>query len=114
MFKIGFVLVISLFVGYLVTGIVNDMTVNTVYNCKVIELQQQQLISGSQNNISTQIRYLIVTDKETFVCESSIINGKFNSSDIFWCLKKDSVYTFKVAGFGKSFITDYRNILDYK
>lgn len=86
--------------------------VNNVDNCKVIDLQQQQLISGSQTSMTTQIRYLVITDKETFICESSLLNGKFDNSDIFFRLKKDSVYDFKVEGYGKSFIYDYRNILE--
>lgn len=86
--------------------------VNNVENCKVMDLQQQQLISGSQSGMSTQIRYLVITDKETFICESSLLNGKFDNSDIFFRLKKDSVYNFKVEGYGKSFIYDYRNILE--
>ena len=61
--------------------------------------------------MSTEIRYLVVTDKETFVCKSSFINGKFDNSNIFWHLKKDSTYNFKVCGIGKGFIFDYRNIL---
>jgi len=93
-------------------SIANQSNVEIVTNCKVIDLQQQQLISGSDKHISTEIRYLVITDKETFVCESSILNGKYNNSDIFWHLKKDSTYNFKVAGIGKSMFTEYRNILD--
>ena len=85
----------------------------TVKKCKVVNLQQQNLIqSNDKGEMSTEIRYLVITDKETFVCESSLMNGKFNNSDIFFRLQKDSVYDFKVAGMGKSFVTDYRNILE--
>lgn len=90
----------------------SSFEVNTVESCKVIDLQQQQLISGTKDNMSTQIRYLVITDKETFICESSLINGKFDNSNIFFHLKKDSIYTFKVEGYKKSFIYDYRNILE--
>lgn len=92
----------------------NQLFISEVENCKVIELQQQQLIQGADGTIKTQIRYLVVTDKGTFVCKNSLLNAKFNNSDLFWKLKKDSVYTFRVSGFGKSFITDYRNILNFK
>ena len=54
----------------------------------MIELQQQQLISGTDGNVKTEIRYLVITDKETFVCESSLLNGKFNNSDVYWHLEK--------------------------
>ena len=86
--------------------------INTVKDCKVIDLQQQQLISGSKDNMRTEIRYLVITDKETFICESSLLNGKFDNSNIFFNLKKDSTYNFKVEGYKKSFIYDYRNILE--
>ena len=96
----------------IIVSVWNQSNVSTVENCKVMDLQQQQLIKSSDGNISTEIRYLVITNKETFVCESSLLNGKFKNSDIYWHLKKDSVYTFKVAGVGKSMITEYRNILE--
>lgn len=83
-----------------------------VRDCKVIKLQQQQIISSSDGSVSTEIRYLIITDKETFICQSSMLNGKFNNSDIFWRLKEGDTYTFKVCGMGKSALTDYRNVLE--
>jgi hypothetical protein len=92
----------------------NQTNVETINNCKVINLQQQQLISGTDGNLDTEIRYLVITDKETFVCETSPLNMKFNNSDIFWRLQKDSTYNFKVAGIGKSILTQYRNILSYE
>ncbi len=74
---------------------------------KVVKLQQQDLISSS----GTTIRYIVVGDKETFICMSNVVNNKYNNSDLFLRLKKDSTYTFNVCGFGKTFFTDYRNIL---
>lgn len=105
-------LVVVLLIVSIIISVWNQSNVSTVENCKVMDLQQQQLIKGSNGNMSTEIRYLVITDKETFVCESSLLNGKFNNSDIYWHLKKDSTYTFKVAGVGKSMITEYRNILE--
>jgi len=104
--------IVIIFVGGLITYVCNQSKVSIIENCKVNDLQQQQLIEGSGKNIKTTIRYLVITDKETFVCENSLLNGKFNNSDIFWRLKKDSTYTFKVAGIGKTFFTEYRNILE--
>ena len=79
-----------------------------------MRLESHQNIEGSENNVSTSYRYLVITDKETFVCTSSWLNGKYNNSDIFYRLEKDSVYDFYVSGFGKSKIEDYRNILDFE
>lgn len=109
---IALVAIVSLVIGSIIIYIRNESSISTIENCKVIDLQQQQLIHGSGNTMSTEIRYLVITEKETFVCENSYLNGKFNNSDIYWRLKKDSTYTFKVAGIGKSIVTDYRNILE--
>ena|SRR6478736_10410021 len=84
-----------------------------VYNQKVLKLQQQTIMTGGKDNISTEIRYLVITDKETFIVETSLLNGKYNNSDIFWRLKEGSVYNFRVCGYGKGALTDYRNILEY-
>jgi len=77
----------------------------------IIDLQQQQKISGSNKNVSTDIRYLVITDKETFCIKNSILNWKFNNSDIFYRLENGKKYSFRVSGVGKGIITDYRNIL---
>lgn len=105
-------LVVIFIVGVIAINVYNQSNVTLIQNCKVMDLQQQSIIKGEDGDISTEIRYLVITDKETFVCENSLLNGKFNNSDIFWRLKKDSNYNFKVAGLGKSMITEYRNILE--
>jgi hypothetical protein len=113
-FRFIWVLMIIAAVVFVAVSFFNQTNVETVENCKVINLQQQQLISGTDGNLNTDIRYLVITDKETFICETSMLNMKFNNSDIYWRLKIDSVYNFKVAGFGKSILTQYRNILSYE
>jgi len=82
------------------------------HDCRVVKLvEQQTLFSNTQDGLKTGMRYLVITDKETFVCESSWTNLKFNNSDIFYRLKKGNTYNFTVCGYGKSIFTDYRNIL---
>ena len=107
-----FGLFILIIVGLILIGVYNDTKISIVKDCKVIELQQQQLITGGKDNVRTEIRYLVITDRETFICENSLLNGKFDNSNIFWHLKKDSTYTFKVCGVGKGFLFDYKNILE--
>jgi len=109
---LGVVIVISVFIGIITLNVCSARHTSIVYDCKVMELQQQQLIKGSGNDMKTEIRYLVITDKETFICESSILNGKFNNSDIFWRLEKGKTYKFRVSGYGKSMFLDYRNILE--
>ena len=78
---------------------------------KVKDLQAQQLFSGHKDNMKTKIRYLVITDSKTFVIEDSYLKFKFNNSDIFYHLQKDSTYSLKVQGIGKTLLSDYRNIL---
>jgi hypothetical protein len=112
-FKIVPTLIVLVIVVAIVAMFLNQGNISTVKNCKVIDLQQQMHIESDKGNTTTTYRYLVITDKETFVCENSLLNLKFNNSDIFWRLKKDSTYTFEVAGIGKSMLTEYRNILSY-
>ena len=112
LFKIVPILFVLAFVASGYSYYINDSNVMVVDNCKVLDLQQQSIISSPDKNVSTEIRYLVITDKETFICKSSLLNSKFNNSDVFWRLKKDSTYNFRVAGVGKSLIFDYRNVLE--
>ena len=86
--------IIAAMVIIIVIKIGGEFNVSTVRDCKVIRLQQQTLMKGETNNLKTEIRYLIVTDKGTFICKNSIIHWKFNNSDIFLRLKEGSTYTF--------------------
>ena len=106
-----FVLAILLVVASFGISIFNKTRTETL-TVHVQDLQQQQIISGGKDNISTSIRYLIITDRETFICESNWLQGKFNNSDLYWHLKKDSSYVFRVSGLGKGLVTDYRNVLE--
>lgn len=81
---------------------------------KVINVVDQANYTRSENGGSTHHRYLVITDKETFECKNSVWNLHFNKSDVFYHIQKDSTYTFDVVGFGKSFFTDYRNIIEIK
>ncbi len=87
----------------------------TVSGCDVIELLSQQKISGGgKSSMRTTFRYIVVCTNETFVCESAMLQGKFDNSNIFFRLKKGQTYRFKVCGIGKGFFTDYRNIIEVK
>lgn len=108
--KILFFTVLAI-VGVCLTVFICNQYPASVITCKVLKLQQQQKISGSSESVSTDIRYLIVTDQGTFVCKNALLHFKFNNSDIFLRLKEDSTYKMKVAGVGKSIFTEYKNVL---
>lgn len=89
----------------------NSVHTETYYNVKVLDKQQQQIIK----NKTTEYRYIIITDKGTFIVVNNLIQGKFNNSDIFYRIKKDSVYKeVIVSGYGKSILFDYQNIIEIK
>lgn len=110
--RLIYIIVCFLIVTFIGLSIASDLNVSTVSNCKILHLKEQQIISGTKDHISTNIRFLIITNKGTFISESSFINGKFNNSDIFYRLEEGKVYNLKLCGFGKSFLFDYKNILD--
>jgi hypothetical protein len=74
---------------------------------KIIKKEAQMMVEKKR----TYYRYLIITDKETFVVEKSIIQGSFNTSDIFYHIQEGQNYTLTVQGVGKSLFTDYKNII---
>lgn len=57
-------------------------------------------------------RYLIFTDKGTFISKENILIGKYESSETFFKLQKGHKYHLKLSGWGKSMVTDYKNIID--
>lgn len=109
-----FGLVLALLVGRCTVWSVDQLKHGPSVSAKVLSLQQQQKLTGSESSIGTTFRYLVVTDKETFVVKNSFLNGKFNNSDLYFRLEVGKTYDFRVAGFGKGYFTDYRNILSYK
>lgn len=80
---------------------------------EVVDVTVEKLVTKSYfDGHNTTYRYLVVTDKGTYICEDSFINGKFNNSDIFYHFKENKRYRLKVTGYGKGFFTDYKNIID--
>jgi hypothetical protein len=82
-------------------------------NTETVDIRVERLVAqpiiGKDN---TTYRYIVITDKETFIVESSIIHLKFNNSDLFYHFKEGGKYKIEVCGTGKTLFTDYRNILD--
>ncbi len=96
----------------LLTTFLNSGNRTEITNVTVKKLVAQNLVSGSSDNLATEIRYLVVTNKGVFLCESSVLNGKFNNSEIFYSLKEDSTYNkFVVVGIGKTMFSDYPNLI---
>jgi hypothetical protein len=97
----------------LVIGYVFANKVQTeIVEDKVIKLVEHLEINRNKGNKATNYRYMVVCEKETYIVESNIFQGKFNNSDIFYRIQEGKTYRFKVSGIGKSFATDYRNIIE--
>jgi len=106
------VLIIVLIGAALTLSLLNAGNRTEITNVTVKKLVAQNLVSGSSDNLATEIRYLVVTNKGIFLCESSILNGKFNNSEIFYSLKEDSTYTkFVTVGIRKTMLSDYPNLI---
>lgn len=56
--------------------------------------------------------YLIYTDKGTFKDSDSLMNGKFNSSDVYGSITVGKTYNATVYGWRNGFLSMYKNIVD--
>lgn len=68
-------------------------------------------VSGSKEDISTQIYYLLYTDKGTFRIN---IDGILAHPEFAGKIEKDSVYEISVCGVDVPFFGVYRNVVDVK
>lgn len=68
-------------------------------------------VSGSNENISTRIYYLLYTDKGTFRID---IDGILAHPEFAGKMEKDSVYEISVCGVDVPFWGVYRNVGDVK
>lgn len=58
--------------------------------------------------------YLIFTDKGVYENTDSLVNGKWDSSDVYSEIKIGKTYTFHVRGIRNHFMSWYPNILNVK
>lgn len=56
-------------------------------------------------------RYLIFTNKGVYENTDSLLNGKFNSSDVYAQIEKDKKYECDVIGWRFPFLSWYPNII---
>lgn len=68
-------------------------------------------VSGSNENISTRIYYLLYTDKGIFRID---IDGILAHPEFAGKMEKDSVYEISVCGVDVPFWGVYRNVVDVK
>jgi hypothetical protein len=107
--KTIFILVPILIVGIIVFNI---SAYNNVEVVKATVTDKERIIDRSGDNIESF--YLVYTDKGTFKLEDDFFRGNFYSSDVYGKIKRDSTYTFKVAGYRIGFMSSYPNIIEIK
>ena len=69
----------------------------------------ERVVTGNGDSLSS--KYLVFTDKETFQNTDTIFYMKFNSSDIYGAIEKESKYESVVYGWRIPFLSMYRNIV---
>ena len=58
--------------------------------------------------------YLIQCDDTVYKIKDLLLKGKFNSSDLYARLKKDTKYRLQVSGYRWQFFSNYQNINSYE
>lgn len=99
---IGFLL----FVIFLIIGI--SLSYSTVTETTITIKDKERISDG------TSSYYLIFTNNEVFKNDDSIIQLKFDSSDIYNQLNVGGTYKVKVNWFRFPLTSSYRNILEIK
>ncbi len=59
-------------------------------------------------------RYLVYTDKGTYEITDSLVNGRFNSSDLYGSIVAGKKYSCDAIGFRAGFVSAYENLLSCK
>lgn len=79
-------------------------------------VEDVQITVTDKERITTneESMYLVFTEDEVFKNTDALIFFKFNSSNIYGQLRKDSCYTVQVAGFRIPILSAYRNIIKIK
>lgn len=76
----------------------------------VTAMVTDKVVKNSQNDST----YLIFTDKGVFENSDSLVNGKWNSSDVYNDIKVGKTYIFHVRGIRNHVLSWYPNILNVK
>jgi ssDNA-specific exonuclease RecJ len=98
---LGSIYILRLATGFYVQRIVDD---------RILRVERVQNCSGD----SCSSKYLVFGEQETYEDVDSIIEGKFNSSDLYGHLQINHSYEFTVIGWRNPFFSWYRNIIKYE
>lgn len=104
---VTFLLAITLITA--LTVYIRNVMITDEFIVRVTDLEKQITTHDGH----TTVRYLIVTEDETFINVNSLYFNKYDNDALFHGLQLDSLYHFKVQGIGKGLFCNYRNLLSY-
>lgn len=102
--EVGCALMFLLFVGLIGLSVVLPFLTNEVVTATITD--KERIVTREDSY------YLIFTDDEVFRNSDSLLELKFNSSDIQGAAKVGSTCQMNVYGFRVSFLSMYRNITE--
>jgi len=105
-------LIIVLIIIAVLVAIGGQFAGNAKEELVVITVTDKERITERSSNNSTDSKYLVYTDGETFENTDNLIQSKWNSSDLQGMLRKDSTYTVRVIGIRIPAMSMYRNIIE--
>lgn len=109
-FKVIFV---AMFIVFALIAVISSTSSNS--NKEVVTIKvtdKERVTTGTGSSFSS--KYLIYTDNEVFEDTDALLYSKFNSSDIYGKLHKDSTYKVVVVGMRIPVLSMYRNIIEIK
>lgn len=102
----GFVALLVLIFGLIFVPALHQETTTITVTDK------DRVCSGSGS--STSCTYLVYTEQGTFENSDSVLDGKFDSSDVQGRFKVGETYTVRVRGYRIPFLSSYQNIVEVR
>lgn len=99
-------LLILLFVGAMIfAGFYRSTHHDTVH----FTVKRLEILPESSKSSGHQ--YMVYTDNGVYKITDSLLNNKFNSSDLFASLETGKTYNCDVTGYRNGYISEYQNIV---
>ena len=103
------------FVGVMILFAAVDIGYNlymdTQHSTATDKILRLERITKDDNSYGAKSYYLVYCEKETFTIQDSVMNKRWNSSDLYGHLKVGSTYNFDVVSYRWDVISHYRNII---
>ena len=108
-FLIGFVFSVVLLGGVVLGPVLSYSSVETT---QIVVKEKERICEGSTNG--TKCRYLVFTEQGVYENTDSLLQWKFDSSDVYNQLQPGEQYMVEVNWFRVPFLSWYQNILEIK